>query len=264
MFLLRKILDTYSQIDSRNNESISGQILSHNRIIVTTIHPYSYIKLRKQIQIVKELDFIFVDSSLMIRIIDKILKKNYPSICFNFTHISVREKERFFAKEFFESLKVTDSLAIIGSEKKICENAAQNIQTNYKNSKIVYISKGIFGKPEEMKIVLEEILVNKPTVIICGMGTILQESFLLALKRKNWEGIGLCVGGFIHQISKRLNYYPILFEKMNIRWLFRILDEPRLLFRYILVYPFSVLVLIYDCLKLKISVGESNELPEIV
>jgi N-acetylglucosaminyldiphosphoundecaprenol N-acetyl-beta-D-mannosaminyltransferase len=66
----------------------------------------------------------------------------------------------------------------------------------------------------------------KPDIVIVGMGAIAQERFLLGLKQAGFSGKGFTCGGFIHQTaSNKIDYYPRWVDKLNLRFLYRMLKE---------------------------------------
>jgi len=70
------------------------------------------------------------------------------------------------------------------------------------------------------------------------MGSLVQESFLLALMGSGWRGLGFTCGGFLDQLSNGFNYYPKLVNALNLRWAYRLAKDPRRLWRrYLLDYP---------------------------
>jgi N-acetylglucosaminyldiphosphoundecaprenol N-acetyl-beta-D-mannosaminyltransferase len=101
----------------------------------------------------------------------------------------------------------------------------------------------------EQEEVQHEIVKLDPDFLVIGMGTPLQESFLSNIKSLGWGGVGFTCGGFIHQTASGLNYYPKWINKLNLRWLYRIWDEPRLLTRYLIQYPRFVVLFIYDLIS---------------
>ena len=78
----------------------------------------------------------------------------------------------------------------------------------------------------------------RPDIIICGMGAPRQEELLLKLKEvRAWKGLGFTCGGYLDQLQQGLHYYPAAVDKLDLRWLYRLVKEPRrLLRRYILEY----------------------------
>jgi N-acetylglucosaminyldiphosphoundecaprenol N-acetyl-beta-D-mannosaminyltransferase len=79
---------------------------------------------------------------------------------------------------------------------------------------------------------------TKPNIIICGMGAPRQEELLVRLRRAcAWKGLGYTCGGYFDQLQERLNYYPVFINKLNLRWLYRMIKEPRRLCRrYVVEY----------------------------
>ena len=78
----------------------------------------------------------------------------------------------------------------------------------------------------------------KPDIIICGMGAPRQEELLLRLKEtRAWNGLGFTCGGYFDQLQGKLHYYPAAMDRLNLRWLYRLIKEPRrLMRRYTLEY----------------------------
>ena len=85
------------------------------------------------------------------------------------------------------------------------------------------------------------------------MGTPLQEKFLIDLKKNGWSGIGFTCGGFLHQTSNNIIYYPNWIDKFSLRAFYRMYDEPKLIKRYFLIYPLAILLFLYDLFKFRFS-----------
>ena len=92
-------------------------------------------------------------------------------------------------------------------------------------------------------------MAKDPNIVIAGMGSPLQEHFLISLRKKGWGGLGFTCGAFIKQTAKNINYYPKVFDKFHFRWLYRLFDEPKLFGRYFFEYPKVLLELILFKLK---------------
>ena len=79
------------------------------------------------------------------------------------------------------------------------------------------------------------------------MGVLNQEEFLAGLFSNGWNGVGYSCGGFMHQTSsKGHHYYANWVNKFNLRFVYRIWDEPKLIKRYTLDYMRFVIVFICD------------------
>ena len=72
-------------------------------------------------------------------------------------------------------------------------------------------------------------------VVICGMGAPLQERFLVRLAATGWYGAGFTCGGFLEQTAQGGAYFPDWIDRLNLRFLYRLVREPRRLWRRYLV-----------------------------
>ncbi|MEC7527357.1 MAG: glycosyltransferase, partial [Bacteroidota bacterium] len=59
--------------------------------------------------------------------------------------------------------------------------------------------------------------------------------------------------GFLHQSFQNTDYYPNWVNKLNVRWLYRIYNEPKLIKRYTIDYSWFLVVFMYDWIKYTIS-----------
>lgn len=73
-----------------------------------------------------------------------------------------------------------------------------------------------------------------PDFLIVGMGALMQEKFLLKVKKMGYQGIGFTCGGFVHQTAmNRMHYYPDWVDKMNLRFVYRMYKEKHTRTRYL-------------------------------
>ncbi|HCI5759941.1 TPA: WecB/TagA/CpsF family glycosyltransferase, partial [Klebsiella pneumoniae] len=92
----------------------------------------------------------------------------------------------------------------------------------------------------------------EPDIIIVGMGTPAQDIFLQEMFMSKWTGVAFSCGGFLHQTAKNgSTYYPDFFNKYNLRWMYRMIDEPKLVSRYLFGYPKSILFFLFDLMRFK-------------
>lgn len=140
----------------------------------------------------------------------------------------------------------------IGGEQGIAEQAAKVLTLTFPKLNIIGCRSGFFHDEQEKKLAIETIISIKPDIVICGMGTPHQENFVLQLKNSGWRGLGFTCGGFLHQTAKSgAQYYPYWFNRLNLRWLYRMIDEPKLIKRYALHYPKFAIVFTLDVLFYK-------------
>lgn len=197
--------------------------------ISSFVNPYSMLVLEGNETVAESVDYWYVDGISLVKTFVKYEQKNISRFSFDDTSI---------APLVFDFAKINNkSIAIIGTKELIIQKAINTIEKKYAVN-ISYFRNGYFKNDMELKECIDTICDKNIDIVICGMGTPNQEDFLIQLKKKGWDGYGFTCGGYLHQIATKDNYYPVFFDKLNIRWIYRIIDEPKLLKRYFYLYPF--------------------------
>lgn len=213
--------------------------------IFTFINPFSYLKIRTQSAELIEFDNLGFDGISMC-IVWKILHHiDVKRTSFDFTS---------FAQIVFDLIERTGkSLYIIGSKHNEIEQFIEKISQQYTRLNISGYRNGYFTGDADRTESVNTIIALNPDIVIVGMGAGIQEKFLIDLKKAGWSGCGFTCGGFIHQTAKAgIQYYPQYINKLHLRWLFRIFDEPKLFKRYVFQYPVGVLFMILDYFSFRI------------
>ncbi|NQX82703.1 MAG: WecB/TagA/CpsF family glycosyltransferase, partial [Flavobacteriaceae bacterium] len=189
-------------------------------------------------------DKIYIDGILLVNIL-------------NFFRFQIKRKSfdtTSLATTIFENVSNTQkSIYFIGSEEVHINKFIKTISSNFPKMKISGYRNGFFNSEEEKIETIKNIINLKPDVIVVGMGTPYQENFMLKLKANSFKGAAYSCGGFIHQTTEKINYYPKVFDKLNLRWLYRMIDEPKLIKRYFMYYPISILYFTVNLIKYKYS-----------
>jgi exopolysaccharide biosynthesis WecB/TagA/CpsF family protein len=198
-----------------------------NEGLTSFVNPYSMLQLSDKHEVINDIDYWCADGISLVKLVKLFYGKNISRYSFD---------DASMAPMLFDYVKNNNlTLAIIGTKADIIDLAIRNIEYKY-GVKVTYFRNGYFTC-EELKQTIDTIINNDIKVIICGMGTPLQEEFLIKLKQAGWRGYGYSCGGYLHQMAKSQNYYPDFFSKYNLRWAYRIYDEPKLVSRYIVKYP---------------------------
>ena len=147
---------------------------------------------------------------------------------------------------FGECVRRGSSIALVGSGPGVTVKAADLLRAKYPGIRIDFVADGYctdFGP------VLDA--ASRCDVVVCSMGTPRQEDFLVQLMMRGWCGSGFTCGGYLDQLvgAGGGNYYPWIFDKLNLRWAYRIIKEPvRLVPRYAFDYPFGIFRYVKDSL----------------
>lgn len=206
--------------------------------IVTFINPYAYTYARKRTELFNNFDYIFVDGMLLASFISLFYGIKINRKSFDMTSLA--------PNCFTYTISQGKTLYLVGDTEDAINNATNIIKKNYPGIKILGYRNGFFVNNEEEDNFITKLVSINPDIVIVGMGLYRQEKFLINLKKKGWNGLGFTCGGFFHQITDKISYYPSIVNKLNLRWIYRFIKEPSVrirLLRIIFIFPF---LFIYD------------------
>jgi N-acetylglucosaminyldiphosphoundecaprenol N-acetyl-beta-D-mannosaminyltransferase len=127
------------------------------------------------------------------------------------------------------------TVALIGGRPGVVQRAADQLDKAFPGIAITATLDG-YGDHEAK---IHELKTLSPSVVVCGMGTGAQEHFLVSLAAAGWSGLGFTCGGYLDQLANGLRYYPAWVDATNLRWVYRLMREPRRLARrYIVDYSY--------------------------
>lgn len=194
----------------------------------------------------KDEQLIFYVDGISLVIVLKIIGINANRVSFDMTSI---------APVVFEYCQKNNlSVYILGGEEGIAQSAVDVFKKNYPSLNVIGCHSGFFESKQYRSSTIHNIANMSPNVVIAGMGAPYQEQFLLDLKNAGWKGEGYTCGGFLHQTaSQGIEYYPNWINRLNLRWLYRMYDEPKLVKRYFIYYPWFLFVFFFDVVKYKLS-----------
>lgn len=130
---------------------------------------------------------------------------------------------------------------LYGAKPDVIKMAEKEIIKNNSNIKIVGSCDGYISENEALDIIKKA----NPDILFVGIGSPKQENFIINNKDtlKNIK-IFMPVGGSFDVISKSLKRAPKWMIKLNIEWLFRLIQQPSRFFRQLKLIKFIYLVFI--------------------
>jgi len=215
---------------------------NNNKMITTFLNPFSYIMARSNKDQLSHFN-IKIDGGLLVILLN-LFGFKYKRRSFDMTSLA--------PVVFIDAIKNNKSIYFIGSKPKVIDLAVQNIQLQFPELNICGYIDGYIIQ-DQRPVIFDTINSLKADYVICGMGTPLQEQFLIDLQKSGWTGIGYTCGGFFHQTALGIQYYPNWVNALGLRAFFRMYDEPKLIRRYFINYPYAVMIIIYDLIKNKFS-----------
>lgn len=212
--------------------------------LISFVNPYSYSLIRNDVNITKNIDIWYSDGITTTVLFNLLYSKQLKRISFDFSSVAGQVLE--FANS--KGLKVV----FIGSTEESINVFANKLSENYSNIAFTFRN-GYFSSENEKDEVAQSFALVNPDIIVVGMGAKLQEEFLIKVRNKGWSGTGYTCGGFIHQTANvnGLDYYPKFIDSLQLRWLYRMWDEPKLFKRYFLSYPLAAIQILKDALTKK-------------
>lgn len=141
---------------------------------------------------------------------------------------------------------------LLGSTQKVVEEAKNNLVLKY-NANIVGSHHGyIFSSEELLEEVLYDIEKKSPDILLVGLPTELQESWIWRNLNKLKCKVVIGVGGSFDVISGKLKRAPKVFRILGLEWFFRLVQQPWRFLR-IIKLPLALALLFFDCLSSKLK-----------
>ena len=135
------------------------------------------------------------------------------------------------------------TIYFLGAKQEIVERTVKNIQKNFPDVNIVGYRNGYFKK-DEWKDISNNLKELSPDYIFVGITSPLKEEIIYFLENEGNTGVFMGVGGSFDVLSGSIKRAPILVQKLNLEWLFRISQEPRRLFKRYLFGNFRFIYLV--------------------
>lgn len=208
------------------NHSDLDVIFNKGNQIFTFLNPVSYLIALDNKIVFNQFDGIFADGSLLVAAIKLLYGEKVTRRSFDMTSLA----PQLF--QYAEDNKKT--IYIVASKQEETEKAIEIFKERYPNLKFAGYRNGYFSNEKEQEKEAANITQLNPDFLIVGMGALMQEKFLLKVKKAGYQGIGFTCGGFIHQTSKNeIDYYPKWIDRMNLRFIYRMYKEKHTRKRYL-------------------------------
>lgn len=130
----------------------------------------------------------------------------------------------------------------VGAEEEVVKRAARNIENTYKYIKVVGIHNGFFEKERENRI-LKEIHESQPDLVLVGLGSPRQDQFIHNNKQRIHAKVAIGVGGTFDVWSGKVQRAPMIFRNLGMEWFWRLITNPKRLFRQFALVKFALVVL---------------------
>ncbi|WP_409302913.1 WecB/TagA/CpsF family glycosyltransferase [Peribacillus sp. SCS-155] len=127
---------------------------------------------------------------------------------------------------------------MLGAEKSVIEKAAENVKRQYPSLRLVGYHHGFIDINERE--IAERIAQLKPDIILTALGFPRQEQWIHKYISIFPKGLFMGVGGSFDILAGKLNRAPVIWQKLNLEWLYRLIKQPSR-WRRMLVLPLFIL-----------------------
>lgn len=136
------------------------------------------------------------------------------------------------------------SFYLLGADEATSKKTSEVINRTYQNVSILGRHHGFFNELEEAKIV-EDISSLRPDILVVALGAPYAERWIHKNKNKLNAKIAIGVGGSLDIIAGKVKRAPAIYRKLNIEWLFRLMNQPSRWRRQLILPRFAVRALLF-------------------
>lgn len=128
------------------------------------------------------------------------------------------------------SAKKGYSVYLLGAKQEVVTKTAEVLKDKYNELSIVGVHNGYF-KENEWPQIFEEINKVNPDFVFVGITSPMKEYLIEFLQSMGSKSVFMGVGGSFDVISGNIPRAPLWMQKCNLEWLFRVIQEPKRLFK---------------------------------
>ena len=145
--------------------------------------------------------------------------------------------------DIFDKIKDTGhSVYFLGGSPGVAEIAANNMREKFPGLGVCGSHHGYFGDEDDDTMVAE-INAAKADIVLVGLGFPRQEKWICRHKDRIDAKILMGVGGSFDVLSGKVRRAPVFFQKIGMEWLYRLIRQPKRIWRQRVLIKFALLVL---------------------
>lgn len=138
------------------------------------------------------------------------------------------------------------SVYFLGAKQEVIQKAVENIQGSYPGLHVAGWHDGYFNWDSSE--IPDEIKRKKPDLIFAALGFPRQEFWIAEHMKEFDKGIFMGVGGSFDVIAGTVKRAPVIWQKMNLEWLYRLIKQPSR-WRRMLALPHFMLKVINEKIR---------------
>lgn len=126
----------------------------------------------------------------------------------------------------------------LGAGPGVAERASNNLMKEMEGLKVVGVcspNMDIETDEREQAKAVERVHSAKPDILFVGLGAPKQEKFLWKYRHKLGVPVSIAVGGAFDRVAEKVRRAPIWMQRIGLEWMWRVMQEPKRLWRRYLV-----------------------------
>lgn len=136
------------------------------------------------------------------------------------------------------------SFYLLGANEITSKKATEEISKRYPNVSVLGRQHGFFDQKVEEQIV-DEIATLSPDVLVVALGAPKAEFWIHKFKNKLNVRVAIGVGGSLDIIAGTVKRAPALWQKLNVEWLYRLINQPSRWRRQLILPRFAMKALLF-------------------
>ena len=133
-------------------------------------------------------------------------------------------------------------LFFLGAAPGVAQQAAERMTAKYPGCRIVGTRDGFF-QPADVPQICEEIKSAAPDILCVALGIPKQEKWIHTHRAALGVPVLIGVGGTLDVLSGTVKRAPVLFQKLHLEWLWRVISNPKKISKVMLLPRFVRLIL---------------------
>lgn len=122
------------------------------------------------------------------------------------------------------------SVYFFGAKEEVLQDMLKVFKQRYPNLNVVGYRNGYFS-PEDEKKIQKDIKGGKPDFVFVGITSPKKEYIIQSFMDNGINAVFMGVGGSFDVLSGHIKRAPLWMQKLNLEWLFRVVNEPKRLFK---------------------------------
>ena len=209
---------------SEYQKVLSGYLNDGEKKVVVTANPefFSYVKTDEVVSnmLLDETVDVIADGIGLVKAA-KILGINLPE---RIPGVELTEFLFQYANEH------SSKVCIFGSKQEVLDLLVEKMNRDYPNAQLICLENGYVSDKEE---VFKNMIGKSPDICIVAMGMPIQEKLIYKSISLAEKGVFIGVGGSLDVISGYKKRAPMIFRKMHLEWLYRLMKEPQRISRFL-------------------------------